>query len=325
MRRVFVLGAGFSKAVANLPLTAELLDEMLRDDLADRAIARMRKNGSTLDEKIYDKFRKRIIKTQKEVRCFFERIRGRFNVDPRLIPIEALFTYLDMNYEKITVQKDSEENSTEGYPLWNWGKDPKLVRSDLTYLLFNCFRLPDPSEEQRQLLSDFIEKALPIGSAIITFNYDTILERYLMETNKWDPNNGYGISFANSPANVVRKDSFDIKILKLHGSLNWQYTAANEDIELVWNNELAYVGRVDGGPLGGTQWVIPSWIKTFLNPKLAQVWRIASISLSKADEIYVIGYSLPLPDSAVHALLSCCDFSNCKRFVIISKGDAGKI
>ena len=250
MRRVFVLGAGFSKAVANLPLTAELLDEMLRDDLADRAIARMRKNGSTLDEKIYDKFRKRIIKTQKEVRCFFERIRGRFNVDPRLIPIEALFAYLDMNYEKTAVQIDSEENSTEGYPLWNWSKDPKLVRSDLTHLLFNCFRLPDPSGEQKQLLSDFIERALLYGSTIITFNYDTILERCLKKAKKWDPNNGYGISFACSPANDERKDSADIKILKLHGSLNWEYTASNEDIKLVWNKEIEYVGRVDGDQLG---------------------------------------------------------------------------
>lgn len=62
------------------------------------------------------------------------------------------------------------------------------------------------------------------GDQLITFNWDTLLDRSLFSTGNWFPEDGYAIPFSgifrdgwSKPANV--KSSF--RLLKLHGSTNW--------------------------------------------------------------------------------------------------------
>lgn len=63
------------------------------------------------------------------------------------------------------------------------------------------------------------------GDAIISFNWDTLIDRALYATGHWFPDEGYGISFEaimdgewKLPDNSVRSD---FRLLKLHGSINW--------------------------------------------------------------------------------------------------------
>lgn len=71
-------------------------------------------------------------------------------------------------------------------------------------------------------LAHFLDPA----DVIVTFNWDTLMERALMETGLWHVDHGYGIK----PYRVFRdgweepappKPTSSPKIIKLHGSVNW--------------------------------------------------------------------------------------------------------
>src|SRR5207302_9573541 len=64
------------------------------------------------------------------------------------------------------------------------------------------------------------------GDRILTLNYDTLMDSALINAG-WDPAKGYGLMGGkNKIAWRRRKPNFearleDVKLLKLHGSLNW--------------------------------------------------------------------------------------------------------
>jgi hypothetical protein len=68
--------------------------------------------------------------------------------------------------------------------------------------------------------------------ALITFNWDVLLDRTLEEKTAWLPDSGYGIAFDNVMDNGWREVSSDRspsapQLLKLHGSTNWFSRMAN--------------------------------------------------------------------------------------------------
>ncbi len=67
---------------------------------------------------------------------------------------------------------------------------------------------------------------LDAGDVLITFNWDTLLDRALSESGGWRPQDGYGMTFNGfydngwcQPAGVAAES--DHRLLKLHGSTNW--------------------------------------------------------------------------------------------------------
>jgi hypothetical protein len=100
------------------------------------------------------------------------------------------------------------------------------------------------------------------NDTFVTFNWDTILDRALVDQGGWSPNDGYGISFT-ATIDGVWKDCVESvpafatnwKLLKLHGSTNWlvPYTALrfdnlelesllpnSDDVFLYWQTTLPY-------------------------------------------------------------------------------------
>ena len=78
------------------------------------------------------------------------------------------------------------------------------------------------------LSGDYIELVGKISNTdtIVTFNWDTLLDRVLHECSDWSPDNGYGVLFRNVLDRKWRKPHNQglegaIKYLKLHGSTNW--------------------------------------------------------------------------------------------------------
>lgn len=76
--------------------------------------------------------------------------------------------------------------------------------------------------------------SLQPDDTLITFNWDTLLDRALWETGRWQPDTGYGVTFGyildgkwrGTPRRVKKSE---LKLLKLHGSTNWliSYVAWN--------------------------------------------------------------------------------------------------
>ncbi|MEW5914506.1 MAG: hypothetical protein AB1814_18265 [Thermodesulfobacteriota bacterium] len=156
------------------------------------------------------------------------------------------------------------------------------------------------------VILDILAKQKDQEVSIITFNYDLALE-YAMHFHKIK---------TNYYLNNITDDS-SLPLLKLHGSVNWGYS--NVDNSVIYFgidkilNGLGFTGIKNNKKLivwkqfeneetknrqkiGGPVIVPPTWSKSEHHYKIDRVWKKAAEVLSKAEAIYIIGYSLPETD-----------------------------
>jgi hypothetical protein len=170
---------------------------------------------------------------------------------------------------------------------------------------------------------------------IITFNHDLLIENEIFRRAKlrcrWCLDQGYG-AFGDTlqalrPASGNESSSFPthrlgecdharpIRILKLHGSLNWIVRlqgalptantllgqAGARKIHLLPGRrsaERAVIVRSGGGP-GRTEWrtwpviIPPIYAKQALRAKVQTVWDQARAAVKESDRLVFFGYSLP--------------------------------
>ncbi|WP_052634346.1 hypothetical protein [Sanguibacteroides justesenii] len=110
---------------------------------------------------------------------------------------------------------------------------------------------------------------------------------------------------------------YNIKYLKLHGSMNWfhcpmcqrMYVRFGEEIEMM---EAAYcrhcrknygMGEISSIKLRSNL-LLPTYLKNLSNIQIKLVWQNAAIELSEATRIVFIGYSLPSADFEIRQLLA---------------------
>ncbi len=160
-----------------------------------------------------------------------------------------------------------------------------------------------------KLLKDQKEK-----SAIITFNYDLGIDVAL--TNE-------RIKFQY----YISPDDKKFPLLKLHGSLNW-YQDRNDivtphyitDFFKNWSFGLLNVQMNETTTFSFDEYISdyfpnqypnitpfivpPTWNKTMYHKSISNIWNKASACLSKAKNIFVIGYSLPETDAFFKYLFS---------------------
>lgn len=81
-----------------------------------------------------------------------------------------------------------------------------------------------PSESLYRNLLDFCGP----NDAFVTFNWDTLMDRALVDTGGWNPNDGYGLAFTAALDGVWKPKvegaaefTTGWRLLKLHGSTNW--------------------------------------------------------------------------------------------------------
>jgi hypothetical protein len=144
-----------------------------------------------------------------------------------------------------------------------------------------------------------------VDVSILTFNYDLVMEMAL-QTERL----GYAYGLAGEQPRPHKRV---IPLLKLHGSVNWnwcdqckmvydartfrhsysrfeqRFVAASHPAEV--HASCSYV------PSPTPVIVPPSWDKSRYQGSLRAVWEQAATALGAADEIFVIGYSLPEADS----------------------------
>ncbi len=181
----------------------------------------------------------------------------------------------------------------------------------------------------KELLQSFVD-GLTEGDKIITFNHDLVLDIALYKNDMWRPKDGYGIEIQNIPK-INPENDIDsiIQIYKLHGSLNWEYNKLYEK-QMLLNffyedfktpyfpkyliNENNFPLIKDSAHFG--YWMLPSYIKQFNIPDILNIWQQAHNALNEADEVIIIGYSLPKGDSAACLLLGTTNISK-KTLIII--------
>jgi hypothetical protein len=323
MSRCYISGAGFSKAVANLPVMKEMVSTFTR--IREREKALGHKNRvlwgdrllSYLDYLETEFFRKPCVDTengQTYETCNFKE------------NLEALVSFIDLNLSggirATLVDKQGRRSDFTKHSLfWNYTDLGELRTWIQTYLYLT---LIGPVEESF-LLRPFIDQLVP-EDTLITFNYDLVVETALYNRGLWNPSDGYGIELQGLPR-VCESKKFPtlIPLYKLHGSLNWDHSALQ--LRFFYDNgspifpgylederpslSVKYQGKHAGN------WMMPSFIKEFSAPGLLSVWTKAFEAVQRAEEVVVIGYSLPEADSAACLLLGTSGMAG-KRLTLVN-------
>lgn len=178
-------------------------------------------------------------------------------------------------------------------------------------------------------LYDGFARVVRFGDTIITFNYDLGVEHALRAAGLWDIKTGYGFPIEDGEMPSL------VEVLKLHGSTNWrallfdgmtgsffgQGNSLGRRPVLFFRPDLEFLGYPDFiDPLcrgvdncaSLPAMIMPALPKQFHFATMFgeewkgfwdQLWRRAESALANADEIVVIGYSLPTADERARSML----------------------
>ena len=315
-----VLGAGFSKAVAELPIIKEMIT----------AFKGVYEKQCELKKSIRINRGKELLDFIEELETIFLRNRignNKIYYSNYIENFEGLCSFIDLHlaFEGHAVYESGGITSDlDGFPLFAPFTSSKLggIRASIRdYLYFTLIE----DKSNNILLDKIFDGILNNCSTIVTFNYDLVLEKFLYNKNYWLPFDGYGFIPKDFPPRSPHylNQASKIKILKMHGSLNWELSSLyRSNLEFLWfddNNNYFFPGYLEEEKKRGFNyegrrpsdgWILPSWIKQFTFNEIIQVWNLAFKALNKADEIIFIGYSLPTADAAVYSLFSSIDWDN---------------
>ncbi len=198
-------------------------------------------------------------------------------------------------------------------------------RDTIGFALKGWFRLLQPSRATSYEI--FANSIVKRGDTVITFNYDISLERELRQAHLWDLSRGYGFPLGHT------ETPSDVRVLKLHGSVNWLISFFDGAIggTPLFNpassmgsypvileedcKNLGYEGFSGRTYAGGG--VLPCLIlpgrskEFFYDTSFGRefedfwysLWAQAKGALKAADKIVVCGYSLPEADQSARDLL----------------------
>lgn len=315
---VFILGAGASKE-AGAPLMGEFLD-VAAQMLATGAVEPVASAFTNVFRGI----------------SALQVVHSKSQLD--LVNIEAIFSAFEM------------ARTLERFPGRDASEIEKLV-SDLKTLIVwtlqNSFGVrhrenrlhgPDIYSRFADLVLHLRDRSpLRKDVGVITFNYDLGLD--------------LGLGFAGLKPNyhLDSNDGQGIPLLKLHGSLNWGACAKCGQIvpiglaDVLNRNSLLRMSTEEFflNPSGefqrhthcGVQLsqepaiVPPTWNKEDYHRSIAAVWRRAAGELAAAEDIFVIGYSLPRTDEFFRYLfaLGSAGDSLLRRFWVINPDASGSV
>ncbi len=258
-----------------------------------------------------------------------EYIKGKFT------DFEDIITYL---YQDLPWKNETEKHLHKG------------LYYRITELLVKIIKDKEPKDDEIKISkdeSDFFSKIHKENANIITFNYDTIFERYLIKATK---NNGklfmnydrkeldyYDIYYHlpimsleartsqiyDSKRRERKKGIPTVKISKLHGSVNWYYSGdARSGGELIYyeydkisGNEFEREkNRRDLVPL-----IIPPVLDKsgFMGISAIKIqWEMARRAIQDADNIYILGYSFPLTDMAIKLLFKSSVKTGARIYIV---------
>ena len=292
---VIILGAGFSKAVcSDMPLVKELSDLVCKE---------FEKRNWTLPD-AYGKFEN----------------------------FENYLTYLAESAPWLNDYENYENKAT-------FQRITLAIANIIKTKQRSAIGKPLPLALQRLANLNLSQELFP---TIISLNYDNLLEGAFLA-------NGTVVSQSLrfiykipltpvDPGRYLRCENPGVRafdLLKLHGSINWYWSGfestANDPIfdaglaksqwgnqsfnsDTKWNIEYTIGGKVPCI-------IPPISVKEhyFLNTALRYQWRLARDAISQAHQVHIVGYSIPLTDLPVIALLRLNMDSNRVRVIPVNR------
>lgn len=354
--KAYVLGAGVSKTVG-YPLAHELFDDIgafLARGESDAALGREWREvcewlNSNADPLLADAYRTKDLEAVLTVLdlawiLFLHRLHALAVRQGGVRPASIVLL-------------DKESKSAESLIEPHWRAHRVVLRSLEAYLRFkhNEGLSAFPGTDW-QWLRRFAAK-LGVGDFVLTFNYDATVERALLPRGMWNPEDGYGFRVSlwksKTDPSPVEWPPSRVKVVHLHGAGGWYARPFDyfRMAEADWRSpppEYEDLARVAGaepvslddrflkglGIEAHDRWyyrgrdtneyqvlLYPSFVKGFggegRSAVLVKVWRLAAEALRKAEDITIIGYSLPEADIAARTLL----LTNCdpEKLTIVNK------
>lgn len=194
--------------------------------------------------------------------------------------------------------------------------------------------------------------------SVITTNWDIILDNaiqkeldLLKESDNKEPFEGVVdyccyVSSLNDDDRIkpglfaLGKGKFNVKLLKLHGSMNWMQCPRCQrlyvDFFQKFQGGFIFSSKYCGHCTANYQQrkhesirlrnnlIMPTFLKDLNNFQIKLIWQNAGIELSEASKVVFIGYSLPYADFELRQLLSRMIPKNTKIEVILRNEDKPK-
>ncbi|MGE9268184.1 MAG: hypothetical protein ACQKBY_08805 [Verrucomicrobiales bacterium] len=289
-KTVYILGAGFSKA-ANLPLQGELLPAVLKQE---------NENSNSI---------KNFIKT----------VYGLVGDAAKQLALEDVYTPI-------------HQAISSGQYLKSYTPDKlKEVERCLNLEIANVMNDRVGHDKYAQDFVDYLQgHSLPRRDSfsIISLNWDIMLDKILFQKLKQDTDvngNRRGLlNYCNYGTQIWKYNEVSgtnltssrnrntIKLLKLHGSLNWVscprcnrlFINPNEKSAIAAYTRTATCKKCEGGVKLETEIALPTFQKDLSRIHFQHIWHKAAIELSEATKLVFVGYSFPLADFDFRALIT---------------------
>ena len=330
-KTVYFLGAGFS-ADAGGPIQNQIIQFIL-------------------DDKFIKKFQSNpeVIKARKNFIKFIEKT---LSIDKKLwnnIALEDIFTPIDRAL-------------STGKSFKNFGTNELIkLREEFHLLMGSAIKFGVDNENNKDYINEFAkyintiaQKRLENGLdeiAVITTNWDILLDNSLEDlTRRYSIINedklavvDYCCYISSLEKNdeyikpgllALGKGGYNIKYLKLHGSMNWLHCPNCQRMYVKFGEKTILQNKQhcrhcmvnykfseneSSIELRGNL-LLPTFIKDLSNIQIQLIWQNAGIELSEASKVVFIGYSLPQADFEIRQLLSRCIPNHTEIEVVLYPG-----
>ncbi|WP_290049961.1 SIR2 family protein [Amycolatopsis solani] len=289
---VYLLGSGFSRAISEHMPTMDGLSVAIRNDLSARGLPAL----PGQDTPLADNF-------------------------------EQWLSYL----------VEEPPWLAEGQTYRNRGAFSDVAES--LHSVLSALQLQVTTDAPPAWLATLVRHWQAVGSTVITFNYDLLVEKSWLALER---GHGWGDLYPVAIAPIGSRvaavwgsegNKGGLRLLKLHGSLNWRYSGPSSPP----GDQVFDVGYApwDGSGIPRTDdseelsadkvpmIVPPAAVKSpyYVNNTIRAMWRQAAEALREADELVIIGFSLPPSDQIVRSMLAT-ELNTDATIIPVDYGDA---
>jgi SIR2-like protein len=314
-KRVVIIGAGFSKALADAPLVNEFVGPIYRSAINKELSKRVGvSNYEDSFLKIIEYLKNSVehgLKFLEKPETKIENRSGENLISS--LNIEYLCTLIDLNIERPFIPKGIGVD-LQGCPIPFMDEmfvhDFEDAKSFVLNYIIQML-LPTSLKIKNDYCDKFAEFIKP-GDVILTFNYDILIEQILWKARKWNPTDGYKLGKIDDYLSIEPESIFKSTnpILKLHGSINWREPGFfDDDISIYITHPLnqdtffpelkfkTKVKRITDRNMFNSFLIFPTFIKNFKSKFELYLISTAIDYIKNCNEIVTLGYSFPESDS----------------------------